>query len=199
MPVGLEPDNSGVVTAQSTWTTAGECREPTPFSQTLRLLAAVYTPATIRLDPELPGLASEIPQRRGGHVTVLTLAWTYVLSARWADIISGASPIMYTNSLGSWVLKHNEPAKDAMVVQLPPNTGPDTARWWATVLAKGEGWNASLGRSRLLSPWSVTLDCKAASISITGCIEPRKQLPDRSAPPSFTDALAYIEEYCKHH
>lgn len=83
-----------------------------------------------------------MPQRRGAHVTVLVLAWAYVLSARWVEIISRASPITYTDNSGPWVLKKDEPAKDAMVVQLPPNTAVDAARWWAAVLSKGEGWSA---------------------------------------------------------
>lgn len=130
---------------------------------------------------------------------MLILAWAYVLSARWAEIISRASPIAYTDSLALWALDETEPAKDAMVVQLPPNTKADTARWWAVVLAKGEGWSASLRNSRLRSPWSVTLDYKAARISVTGCADPREQPRDCSMPPSFTDALAFIEEYCEYH
>lgn len=31
------------------------------------------------------------------HVTILILAWAYVLSSRWTEIIPGAGPIRYTN------------------------------------------------------------------------------------------------------
>lgn len=35
----------------------------------------------------------------GGQISVLTLAWAYVLSARWSEIIPGAAAIEYTDNL----------------------------------------------------------------------------------------------------
>lgn len=137
-----------------------------------------------------------------GHLVVLMLAWAYALSARWTEIIHRASPVEYTASKASWEAPtaSSEGASDGgyMVVEVGEVTG-EAARWWAAVLAPGEGWKAAIPheRWRLLSPWSVTKDLSEARIALSG--SPSRVSSHPPTPASFETALKYIEDYATLH
>jgi hypothetical protein len=198
LPVGLDPDDSGLVTAKSIWSSSEEhCSHPL-FEQTLMITAAIGKPISIILldDPDLS--LCEWFGKDDGHLVVLMFAWAYALSARWAEIIPRASPIEYTASQAPWttdaVFEEGGENGIPMVVELGELTG-EAARWWAAVLAPGEGWKAALPheRSRLLSPWSVSKDLKYIGISLAGS---SSHMSSHSVTPaSFETALKYIEDY----
>lgn len=198
LPVGLDPDESGLVTAKSTWLSSeGHCNIPT-FQQTFQMAATIGKPTSAILadNPDLS--LFEWFGKVEGHVVVLMFAWAYALSARWAEIIPRASPVEYTTSQAPWTVHPdtNEVTEDdgPMVVELGKLTG-EAARRWAAILAPGEGWKAAIPheRWRLLSPWSVTKEFNNTNLALSGSSSTmNSQSP---TPASFDTALKYIDEY----
>ncbi|KAK6716506.1 hypothetical protein SNK04_007453 [Fusarium graminearum] len=191
LPDGLEPDDSGLVTAKSTWISRGNCDSP-EFGQIFQTIVTIGKPTSVVLtdDPEL--CLSELGD---GHLVVLMLAWAYALSVRWAEIIPRAS-MEYTASQAPWII-HSDPSKldERMVAELG-ELSSEAARWWAAVLSTGEGWKATIPhhRWRLLSPWSVTKDTK---IVLSGSHSPIS--PPSPTSVCFKTALKYIDDYTKLH
>jgi hypothetical protein len=102
LPVGLDPDDSGLLTAKSTWLSSeGHCNIPA-FEQTFQMAATIGQPiSTVLADnPDLS--LSEWFGKDDGHLVVLIYAWAYALSARWVEIIPRASPLEYTASQAPW-------------------------------------------------------------------------------------------------
>ena len=92
--------NIVIATGISTWRTAqGPCDLPS-FDQEFFIPVASDRPTILALsDPQqsafvFPRYFSEDDD----HITLLILAWTYILSARWAEIIPGASGPEYIYS-----------------------------------------------------------------------------------------------------
>lgn len=175
LPVGLDPDDSGLVTAKSTWISSeGRCNIP-PFEQTFQMAAAIGKPTLTVLADNSDLTLFDWFGKDDGHLVVLIFAWAYALSARWAESIPRASPIEYTPSQAPWIARQVscEAAENGkpLVVELGNLTG-DAARWWAAVLAPGEGWTAAIPheRWRLISPWSVTKESSSIPIFLTGSL-----------------------------
>ncbi|KAG6312764.1 hypothetical protein E4U22_001575 [Claviceps purpurea] len=138
-------------------------------------------------------------RQHGGHISLLMLAWAYVLSQRWSELIPGAADIEYTNKIAA--LSNGEGKSEVTegpVVDLGVVTD-EALRWWAAVLAPGEGWAAHIHHrgEDLRSPWSVGLQSSNDLILTFRTISSRG---DRtSLPPSFSTAAQYITDYAKHH
>ncbi|KAI2634953.1 hypothetical protein GGS26DRAFT_551935 [Hypomontagnella submonticulosa] len=202
LPVGLDPDDSGLVTAKSTWISSEGCCDIPPFEQTLQMvvIAATPTPIILTSDPSLTPF--QWVGKDDGHLTVLVLAWAYALSARWAEIIPRASPIEYTTSQAPWIARRTTDEaseSDRTTVVNLGNPSSEAARWWAAVLAPGEGWRTAIPhvRWRLLSPWSVIKESNSVPISITG--SPSCTGAYSSTPASFEMAMQYIKDYSTFH
>lgn len=125
--------------------------------------------------------------RADNHIAVLVLAWAYILSARWTELVSGA------------VLEYNNNSQivdDDHVISV--NTGKvsdDAARWWAAVLSQ-DGWEAYIpsDETTFRSPWSIALKSPVRfRLSHQGetLVQPKAI--------SSVDALRYIKEYCNFH
>ncbi|KAG6023119.1 hypothetical protein E4U40_004170 [Claviceps sp. LM458 group G5] len=111
--------------------------------------------------------------------------------------------VLYATGTSTWqtstggysvgvVEETNDPVVDLGVVT------DEAVRWWAAVLAPGEGWVARI-RHRgedLRSPWSVSLQF-SKNLTLT-C---RKTLSreGHGPPPSFSAAVQYIADYTKYH
>ncbi|KAI7775178.1 hypothetical protein LA080_007322 [Diaporthe eres] len=121
------------------------------------------------------------------HLTILILAWAYILSARWTELIPGANDVQYTGA-GSESSK-NESSN--ITVPIEARSG-EAARWWQAVLAPGQGWlaTADTDGSTLYSPWSVTLSSRTALIPIF-----LGNSPAPAAAPDSATALGYLSEY----
>lgn len=131
----------------------------------------------------------------GGHIPILTLAWAYVLSARWAEIIPEAN-MEYTTSCAPTFSLNEIPDSNTSAIQLGDVT--DRAlRWWQAVLAPGEGWNASVlqNNRNLKAPWSVSLQLSENSMILQG----KPSILGDSAPPSSITATDYILAYVANH
>lgn len=133
------------------------------------------------------------------YLSVLILAWTYILSARWAELMPTTCIIEYTHSLA-----HSKNMSDTGTDYNDQNTvcididyaDQAEARWWSAVLSLGQGWRATMrmAQSTFLSPWS---------IDFRSNLQFRLSIPlqQSSSPPNptFSMACEYLTRFCTHH
>ncbi|POS70844.1 hypothetical protein DHEL01_v210760 [Diaporthe helianthi] len=121
------------------------------------------------------------------HISILFLAWAYVLSARWTEVIPGANDIQYTENSAE------SSRKESSAVDVPiMATSREAARWWKAVLAPGQGWlaNADTDGGILYSPWSIRL---SSSTVLTPIFLDNSPAPSDAA--DSAAALQYLSEY----
>ncbi|KAG6091548.1 hypothetical protein E4U30_006722 [Claviceps sp. LM220 group G6] len=115
------------------------------------------------------------------------LGWAYVLSQRWSELIPGAQAIEYTNSSAALSEGGGGFEKtDGRVIDLGVITD-EALRWWAAVLAPGEGWTARINHNGvyLRSPWSVSL---RSSKNLILTFRTKWSRDGRTTPPSYSTA-----------
>ncbi|KAL8706510.1 MAG: hypothetical protein Q9201_000442 [Fulgogasparrea decipioides] len=209
-----------LINGVSTWRTSlGECDLPTrTFSQTLLcglLNSRSCTFAEKSRFTDWPGV-QEIDKDtiKGNHLAILFLAWAYVLSAGWIELQSPtnvgestqASGMQYSNVQAVWQSGDEDVPMDALEVDIG-ETCEEAARWWAAILAPGEGWNVHLevGGKSYQSPWSAHLAASQVlrlrnSLSC-GTTDVAAAATEKASatPPSARQALAYLHQYCESH
>jgi hypothetical protein len=201
--------NSVLVKGISTWRTSkGSCDLPS-FDQEFIIPVASDRPTLLEiLDQEQS--ASMFPSHfseEDSHIAVLILAWTYILSARWAEIIPGASGPEYTNfqattpnvAFESTLSEEAVADSNGFSVDLG-EVDDDAAHWWAAVLAQGGDWNATILSDKghiLHSPWYTKLPSEQCfTLSHTTKSHP---LQVQHPAASFSNALRYLSSYCEFH
>ncbi|KAL8765920.1 MAG: hypothetical protein Q9209_007163 [Squamulea sp. 1 TL-2023] len=138
---------------------------------------------------------------QGSHVTFLILAWAYILSARWAELQRPASRLIYTFQRAGLLLKEENIPPGVVGIDIGEASG-QAIRWWAALLASGQGWLAEIASEAKVyqSPWSTCIPgnhrlmirtSDNGYIANPGCIE--------ESPPSSLQALIYLQEYCELH
>ncbi|GAP91693.1 putative immunoglobulin variable region used by the ITC63b heavy chain [Rosellinia necatrix] len=200
LPAGIQLGEYGMVNARTTWFASQGCCDLPSFELRFQSLAGVHKPLAIDLEQKP---SSPFPRwlEDHDHLTVLVLAWAYVLSARWAEIISQASGPEYLESLAPWeetTVRDDQNNNAPSIVIDIGNANHNAARWWSAVLAPGRGWKVSATHknSRLASPWSLTLDPRIRFV-LAGEASTTDFMP--SLPATFTDAIGYIEDYVALH
>jgi hypothetical protein len=131
------------------------------------------------------------------------LAWAYILSARWAELIPGARTPNYNSHLA--LLNAGDGSKGpgndhGSVVVDVGDVDDDAARWWAAVLAAGGGWDASIRSNAgdlLCSPWTIRTQ-PGPNFVISAKVQLRSYISNHD-PASFGTALRYLSEYCDLH
>ncbi|KAH8654032.1 hypothetical protein BGZ60DRAFT_519508 [Tricladium varicosporioides] len=206
-PKNLEIDasfsNTVIAMGISTWkTTQGFCDLPS-FDQEFLIPVASDRPTTLAISDSqkstfmFPRNAIE----DDNHITLLILAWTYILSARWAEIIPGVSGPEYNNCEAEWADRNIplECASTTVIIDLG-DIDDDAARWWAAVLALEGGWDASISSDKghiLHSPWYTKLVSEKRFALSRGTTS--LPLPTQRHAASFTTALGYLSHYCEFH
>ncbi|KAL9580435.1 MAG: hypothetical protein Q9212_004494 [Teloschistes hypoglaucus] len=205
----------------STWrTSSADCDLPAK-TMSLQLICGIQHPNVCTLDAQSdfanwPGVQGRDEHaREGNHLAVLILAWAYILSARWAELQSpppNASDtsenlgMQYAAAQATRVANKEDIPADVIAID-PGQTNEHAARWWAAILAPGEGWQATMQFDTNIyrSPWSAhlargqdlillrQLPCKPTDTPRT--------LVDKSPelPPSPQEALSYLQLYCEYH
>ncbi|KZF20395.1 hypothetical protein L228DRAFT_250079 [Xylona heveae TC161] len=170
-------------------------------AMTLDLLLGVPTPLAVQISDcapltEWPGIQGISGHDKGNYLTILFLAWAYILSARWAEVLTDSSELQcktrFTTGVVSPRLGPNQ--QGDVEIDLGEHVEQDEASWWKAVLTSPGGWEVTAdynGRT-FLSPWSVSISA-TIRIAVAGdLVVPAAQ------PPSSSQALQYLARFCSH-
>lgn len=162
-----------------------------------QFLLGISTPTYCSLDGRFSWVQSssggpdgaETNQPRGMYLAAFTCAWAFILSALWAEAHCGS--ISYTGATAPIVDNRDKHMKTGLrSIQCSTNE----ADWWASILANGSGWRATVKRdgNDYLSPWSIQLGSEDFTVLVP-CTTERITA---SKPPSATEALSFLSRYC---
>lgn len=208
-PDGLTLDkslsNTVIAKGKTTWTTSQGLCDLSPFQEEVVFQVASSSVTTIAFVPS-PHPATKYTDyicSKSNHVPILTLAWAYILSARWTELISGARAPAYSNHEG-------QPSTGTMSRELEQGTSPivvdvgdvdgDAARWWTAILSADGGWYASIQSDtgfNLHSPWAIRTQ-PGSTFHVSAKIQPHSNTTN-FRPPSFSTAIRYLSDYCSLH
>lgn len=96
--------NTVLAKGRSTWTASrGTCDLPS-FDQDFLIPVASDRPTILEISDQHQSASTLLSPsfEDDNHIAVLILAWTYVLSARWAEIIPGTSGPEYNEFEAEW-------------------------------------------------------------------------------------------------
>ncbi|TQW01327.1 immunoglobulin variable region used by the ITC63B heavy chain [Cordyceps javanica] len=188
-------------TGFSSWSAGGNACGLSSFSTPVQI-------GVTRKEPVKLSIPATMQNRQGplisscdeNYIAILMLAWAYILSARWVEIMPEPCSISYTESCafhGHDVTTKSRNSSDSIEIDIGAASQGE-ARWWAGILAQGQGWQAAMrsGHHRtLLSPWEIHLR-STQSFSISTEIQPSaSQCPA----PSFSEARTYLRRLCERH
>ncbi|EPE26240.1 hypothetical protein GLAREA_02152 [Glarea lozoyensis ATCC 20868] len=208
-PTNLNTDkrfaDTVLVYGTSTWTTTQPpCTLPS-FDETFSIPVASGRPTKITIS-DLPQSAfsySRFANEDDDHTTVLLLAWSYILTARWAEIIPGASAPKYSDFEAAWAGEDNfETGGSKKCIVDVGDVDNDAARWWAAILALEGGWDATILSNTgciLHSPWSTKLESEHHFQLLRGKGTAAHHDAAQYFAPSFATALRYLSAYCEYH
>ncbi|KAF2758958.1 hypothetical protein EJ05DRAFT_475201 [Pseudovirgaria hyperparasitica] len=188
-----------LVSGHSVWSsTAVACENPTgPFQQLLQFVVTSNDPILLSIVDSTQGNSNyaQYFDNEGDFLAVLVLAWAYILSARWAEMMPESCSIRYTECRAI-MCDTSEPGIDPNTISV--DIGPASSeerRWWTAVLAPDQGWQATmkLEQETFLSPWSVRLQS-----DLHFSIQQKPSSP-RCLSPSSSEALGYLDKFCTRH
>jgi hypothetical protein len=210
------------ISGSSEWrTTNGRCDLPKKIIQH-RLLLGISSPSSLSFVADdrfqnWPGAENVDGPVKGNFIAVLTLAWCYILSAKWVEMQPPCHLSRDRDSIEPEKLVYladqaqfgrgtmDDIASCVDVVHIDVGAiSDDAARWWAAILAPETGWEAAIDwpGERYLSPWSVRVEAREHFVLWRN--EATSQAREQRAckdffPPSSTMALRYLSEFCAHH
>ncbi|KAK0113775.1 hypothetical protein ONS95_014025 [Cadophora gregata] len=204
----LDKSFSNTVLAEgiSTWRTAKSPCDSPGFDQKFYIHVASDRPVNINISQTKRQEfdLSKICGDDEDHIAVLILAWTYILSARWAEIIPGVAGPEYMNSLAEWTgrdISSEDYSDDSSKVVIELGyVDDDAARWWAAVLAPEGGWKTTILSDRgqvLHSPWHTKVASEQPLVLSREASSPPS--PGYRPAASFGTALRFLWGYCEYH
>ncbi|KAJ5511609.1 hypothetical protein N7453_003712 [Penicillium expansum] len=194
------------IKGQARWRTSragADCITP-PKVIPLRLPLGVAEAQEVELSrnvalSEWPGVCGITGYDEGNHIAVLFLAWAYILSAKWAELLDRSETHQCSMKYSSKICQEPEELAqaEAIEVDLPPEASEAEIVWWNAVLSGTPAWEISVEyeAEEFVSPWSVSL---GGAISMRAKPEIHPQLTTYS-PPSSTTAFKYLTRFCNHH
>ncbi|PYH80478.1 hypothetical protein BO82DRAFT_433275 [Aspergillus uvarum CBS 121591] len=143
---------------------------------------------------EWPGTRGISGQDEGNYLAVLFLAWAYILSARWAELMERV-PGCRTEDCQ---LDGKPNDQYAAVIGLGYPADSDEAGWWAAILS-GSHHSGTVEHNQrtYLSPWSVRI-AETSRIAVADYC-PSVAGIERPPPPSSCTALGYLSRLCARH
>jgi hypothetical protein len=196
-------------TGSSAWVSApSDCDHPLPsFHLPLKIEVGLSDPISVSIIVESPergsNMASWFDRKDQNYVSVLILAWAYILSTKWAEVMPESCSLTYTDRRAGdhpdGKTTKQQRTQQPLTALMIGDAGLEEARWWAAILAPDQGWQASMAFGQdtvLLSPWSVKLEsgpCFILSPRPDPSISPQPQ------PPSFREALRFLDNFCIRH
>lgn len=204
-PFGLELELWGETLCafgRSKWRSGCGSQDIPDFTKEFRLRISVQKPTIVRFESS----ACAFPKwfgNDGGHLAVLVLAWAYILSARWSEVMPGAG-ICYTETEERSQSKIKDPELNKVYTLAIGTKSVSALQWWKAVIAPGRSWSATISKSgkTSISPWSTLIsipeDFDVRVEDVEGSDEGVAGEQSLSAP-SSNEAVQYLMEYCKYH
>ncbi|KPM34888.1 hypothetical protein AK830_g11684 [Neonectria ditissima] len=201
--LSLKHDKRGALaTGVSIWGSTGtDCGHRSPsFRQPVHIRVAARDPISLSISETGEGQSpyTSCFARDDDYLALLILAWTYILSARWTEIMPGTCSLAYTESQATHHKDLTERQDEHSFISIHTgNVSPEEARWWAAILAPGQGWQANmmLEQDTSLSPWSIHLQPSPPFV----LLHTTNSLPSSHPAASFSDASGYLTDFCMRH
>ncbi|KAF1358850.1 hypothetical protein EJ07DRAFT_166328 [Lizonia empirigonia] len=129
------------------------------------------------------------------YLTILMLAWAYILSARWAEVMPAGCSLIYTDNLARHynATTNLRGSQHSLVLDIGP-VKRNEARWWAAILAQGQGWQATT-RPSFVSPWSIRVE---SSSEFLLSLETDAS-PLQGSASTFSEACGFLNKFCTRH
>jgi hypothetical protein len=191
-----------LVSGHSIWRTSYGTCDVGPRTIPLQLLLAVPDSLKVQFSDcaplaEWPGIQGLSGNDEGNYIALLFLAWAYILSARWAELLEHSSR---HDCRKGYIARRSQPAtalpkQDNIGFDIGYDVNGDEARWWKAISSSGHGWKITVDYDcrTYLSPWSV-------SVSDTQYLGPTGiSLNADAEPPSSHVALEYLARFCARH
>jgi hypothetical protein len=189
-------------TGHSTWaSTQPDCKHGlAPFHQQVQIGVVARKPIQLSV-ANTPGIRWDTWFSPGdqNYLAILILAWAYILSARWVEVMSKdvRTSLVYKSS------KADDYIPDTHTIPLPnhlhlpvdmKDAGLDEARWWTAVLAPCQGWQATMliGQDTFVAPWSILLQSAYRFVLSTNS----NFHSDPVTFPSSSEALRFLANFC---
>ncbi|KAJ5360826.1 hypothetical protein N7517_010017 [Penicillium concentricum] len=147
---------------------------------------------------EWPGVRGISGYDDGNYIAVLFLAWSYILSAKWAELLDRSDTHHCSTKYSS---THQEPDEsyqsEVIEIDLPADANEAEIVWWNAVFSGTPAWDISVEyeSDKFVSPWAVSL-AGAISMRAKQGIHHQSSTYD---PPSSTKAIQYLTRFCNHH
>ncbi|KAF4769788.1 hypothetical protein HAV15_011734 [Penicillium sp. str.  len=146
-----------------------------------------------------PGVRGISGYDEGNYIAVLFLAWAYILSAKWAELLDRSEKHQCSTKYSSETCQEPEASVQPEVIEvdLPPDASEAEIVWWHAILSGTPAWEICVKyeSERFVSPWSVSL---GGAISMRAKDGMHLQSITYN-PPSSTTALQYLTRFCNHH
>ncbi|KAI9747970.1 MAG: hypothetical protein M4579_007344 [Chaenotheca gracillima] len=133
------------------------------------------------------------------YIAILALGWSYVFSARLIEMQGQeGAEVVYTEPTTYKDGLDKDDTGTAISVDIGA-VDDETARWWAALVAPGQGWKAVISRNdgaAFLSPWSVSIENNYHIFAKRDTGQPRSKLPERKySPPSSKKAMELLIDF----
>ncbi|CZS73795.1 unnamed protein product [Fusarium graminearum] len=154
-----------------------------PFRQPVRIKVAAKKPVSLSMSEPTEDRNTVFPCfiRDQDYISVLMLAWAYILSSRWTEIMPGTCSLAYTDSQAI-------PQQNATLSQGNKNF---------ISVQLGHGWQANLEyeQQTFLAPWSIDVQ-KDFEFLLLHSTDPAT---NRHSVATFSDAIHYLNRFCARH
>lgn len=194
--------NSGLlISGSSKWATSnGNCfLEPKSISS--HLLLGVQSPIKIQISDrsplaEWPGTQGLSGYDEGNYLAVLFVAWAYILSARWAELLEAS-----TDQRCEYRYATVDDLEDALrtdlsdiPIDLRPGVEEHEAEWWNAIFS-GKGWEITTKYKERVyhSPWAVSAFQQVSPSIVKNILMASTELPSSGV------ALEYLNRFCAYH
>ncbi|CAI7677728.1 unnamed protein product [Penicillium discolor] len=146
-----------------------------------------------------PGVRGISGYDEGNYIAVLFLAWAYILSAKWAELLDRSEKHQCSTKYSSETCQEPEASVQPEVIEvdLPPDASEAEIVWWNAILSGTPAWEICVEyeSERFVSLWSVSLGGAISMQTKHGILLQSKTYN----PPSSATAFQYLTRFCDYH
>ena len=205
---GASPSKALCVQASSTWavtddTDCGLAKKEKAIPSWVQIGTQAPIPCKFGGDSFCRWIGATNERRnQSNYLAVLTLGWSYILSARLVETQGNGSKMVYTNSVATSYYETGNRCAPTTSVDVSELDEDDAFRWWMAVLAPGQGWKAIVSHEEdgeYLAPWSVSLEDTHRITLKWQKGRPTEGNKSNSSPPSSKKAFQFLSRFSLQH